>query len=52
MKKEEIIEVLADHIEWLHDNEIIFKSDIDLIGNWIEVNDYEVEDRLNKAVFI
>ncbi len=32
-------------------NTIEVKSEVDLVGNWIELNDYEVEDKINVSRF-
>ena len=36
MNREQIIEILEDHLEWLHENEIIFKNEIPLIADRLE----------------
>ena len=36
MNREQIVEILEDHLEWLHENEIIFKNEIPLIADRLE----------------
>ena len=56
--KAEIIEILEDHLEWLHENEIIFKDEIPLIADtllqdeqWISVDDRLPDEPYNESEY-